>query len=60
MFVTFAIIYAMCFYSVLDIKGISIGLPMGMAMGYCCANSEYYYEGHEGGKPLGNSVTKDI
>ena len=59
MCVTFIIIYSMISYSALNLKGLLIGLPMGLAMGFCMREADYRYEGHEGGKPLGNSGSSE-
>lgn len=60
MCVTFMIIYSMIFYSALSLKGLLIGFPLGLAMGLCMRECDYHYEGHEGGKPLGNSGSSEV
>ena len=37
-----------------------IGIAFGIAMGLCLRDVDFHYEGHEGGKPLGNSASEDV
>lgn len=60
MCITFACIYGVAFNTAVKTSGIFIGIAFGIAMGLCLRDVDFHYEGHEGGKPLGNSASEGV